>query len=209
MEKARIELVHGAIGSATARLRFKPKHQVTLCGVGRIVLRHLNVFNGNIVSITICLALFFALTLLAVFADAWDMAGEVPQGGFSLVTRIGTHFVGFIFIAKILLNLLSPLLNCFSRGEHEIRSMADDFRVLCLLFFIGLTANTFFFILGLSGSELNTIIHKLTPYISFPSHVLLLGLIGEIWFLAILFAGIFMIFVAMTLHEFRGGPSSG
>lgn len=182
---------------------------MSFADAGWTVLRHMNPFNGNVVSMTVCLALFFALTGLAVFGDAWTMEGALLSNGFIFLTKVISHILGFIFFSKIVLGIVSPLIFAFSKSERDILCMVKDFRVLIFLIIFACIANLLVAVLGLSEQEVNGAVHGLLPYMSFPAHFFLLGLVGELLFLAFVVSGAVLLFVSMVLHEYRALRSSG
>lgn len=182
---------------------------MSFVGAGWTVARHINPFNGNVVSITVCLALFFALTALAVFGDAWIMEGAVLSDGLIFLTKVISHILGFIFISKIFLGIISPLVFAFSKNERDIFCLANDFRTLFFLIIIASISNLLAVVLGLSEHQVNVAVHGLLPYMSFPAHFFLLGLVGEPLFLAFAVSGAVLLFVSMVLHEYRALRSSG
>ena len=208
MEDTGSKFLHGAFGRAVTRLGIKLKHPMSFVGAGWTVLRHMNPFNGNVVSMTVCLALFFALTVLAVFGDAWTMEGALLSDGFIFLTKVISHILGFICISKVFLGIFSPLIFAFSKSERDIICIVDDFRVLYFMIIIVIVFNIFVVALGLSEHEVNVAVHGLLSYLSFPAYFFLLGLVGEPVFLAFAGSGAVLIFVSMILHEYRALRSS-
>jgi hypothetical protein len=74
--------------------------------------------------------------------------------------RGATYLLGFIFIAKTILALSSPVLVAFSRKEKYAAANSDDFRVLAVLLAVGFISNALAFGLGLFGIDMADAIHR-------------------------------------------------